>query len=512
MASRPATIQHRIAVLPALGWLWLAVLVVLGVLGFPVRRHHFEAAGIAFGAAMCFYVALPPSGVRSRLPAWRFPSWRVVVAPTVAALCAFFWAINLGPLSDDFVLRQWAMTGDWAGVDWDYFRPLPLALWWIVLAVGEWPALHALNVAIHAINSGLVALIVGGWYGVRAATVSGLVFALLPTSTEAVVWAAGVFDLTSTFFALLAVVMWVGMRGSALRTVALSACCVAALLAKESAIALLPLFAVLSAFACARNGRDVGRQSRVWASVITATALVLFWRALWAPNAIEHIAAFPQDRRALKDLVLRPYAALVAPVSTNVGPAIEAHLLGVIAVVLLFVALICTLPFRRASPGHRFGEAGVVVSLAWVASAALPLLGTLEVSAGLQGGRYLYLAAVGWALFCGVSVVAPTKLSRWVLVALVVLATLYVGAIHERRGAWREAARLRDDLLLQASALVSANRCRTLQISNAPDSIAGAFVFRTGLAEALSAMPYATDGHHCVATWSDGRLVPSPVP
>jgi hypothetical protein len=48
--------------LPAIGWLWLLALLLAGLLGFAVRRHHFESAGIAFGIGFAVFAVLVGRG------------------------------------------------------------------------------------------------------------------------------------------------------------------------------------------------------------------------------------------------------------------------------------------------------------------------------------------------------------------------------------------------------------------------------------------------------------------
>ena len=144
----------RVLLMPAvIGSLWLVGLTALALLGYGVKRHHFEAAGLVFGVGL-FAVASPIDG-------------------------------------------------------WPYMRPLPLALWQLILAAGGgWTALHVVNVVIHAVNSVLVARIGSAWLGPRAGVVAGTIFAMFPASTEAVAWNAGAFDMIATCCVLLAVTMW----------------------------------------------------------------------------------------------------------------------------------------------------------------------------------------------------------------------------------------------------------------------------------------------------------------
>jgi len=61
-----------------------------------------------------------------------------------------------------------------------------------------------------------------------------------------------------------------------------------------------------------------------------------------------------------------------------------------------------------------------------------------------------------------------------------------VWATRVQLGAWTEAALLRDTVLtdLRASAIVRS--CSAIDLTDAPDSVRGAFVFRNSLREALA--------------------------
>src|SRR5690606_20080754 len=99
----------------------------------------------------------------------------------------------------------WARRGEVLPAEWPYVRPLPLALWKLLLSVGgSWFALHAVNTLLHALNAVAVGLLARRRLGVLSGVVAGAVFALFPAATEAVAWNAGVFDLMATSFVLLA--------------------------------------------------------------------------------------------------------------------------------------------------------------------------------------------------------------------------------------------------------------------------------------------------------------------
>jgi len=138
-------------------------LTVAGLLGFEVHRPSFEAGGLALGVGTLLAAAAtlavrwggalgaPPSATTvTRLATPRY----VWLTPAIAALGAFSWALTLGPLSDDFVRREWAVEGQWLPESWPFVRPLPLAMWQALIAAGgDWWLLHAVNLSAHALNS-----------------------------------------------------------------------------------------------------------------------------------------------------------------------------------------------------------------------------------------------------------------------------------------------------------------------------------------------------------------------
>jgi hypothetical protein len=493
---------------PAIGWLWLAALLLAALLGYDVRRHHFESAGIAFGAGAALFAI---AGVRGRpaAPVQSHGSAVAICVSAAVALGAFAWTLSLGPLSDDFVLRRWAMAGEWVPEGWPHVRPLPLALWRLIFASGgDWTALHVLNVVVHALNAALVAALACGWLGPRPGIVAGVTFALFPASTEAVAWSAAIFDLLATLCALCATVVWVRWAPSARQAVALLGCCVAGLCSKEIAIAIPFLLALTTLIGPIGAPPQWRRRTSAWAVTIVATGGYLVWRAFSSPAVAGHLDAFPADRREWKDLLVRPFAALAVPVRTEAGLPLEAYLVG-LAVLVLCALLLVGIRGRRPEVDrsvHFDQSAVLIVGLGWVILTSVPLLGQFYVSASLQGGRYLYLPAVGFAILVSAAFAGPPKRTAVAGMAFVLLLGLYLGVLRHERTVWRQAAALRDAVLTRAAAGIRASGCRSLEIADAPDSFQGAFVFREGLPEALAGMEYDGAGVPCRFRW-DGSTV-----
>jgi hypothetical protein len=502
--------------LPAIGWIWLVGLTVLGLAGFEVRRHHFESAGLAFGAGLLFFAALKGfatgafASAKSELIDGKRgarASMALYVVPMVAASIAYGWTIPLGPLSDDFVLRRWATAGDWTPDEWIHWRPVPLALWQAIGAAGgDWRTLHALNVVFHAINSALVFRIGATWLGPRAGLTAGVVFALFPASVEAVAWTAGVFDVLSTTFVLLAVSTYVSGTGRAGTTLAIVMATIAGLSSKESAVAIPVLLALAGGVAVSKSRHIVRHPVALALAISVALGFVLI-RLLVSAEAADHLQQVPAGRREWKDLLVRPLAALAVPVRTETGIGSEAYLGGLIVLMLVGIGL-AQMSRVKETAGQR--AAGLLIGTIWIVVAALPLLAQFYVSPALEGSRYLYLPSVGFAIVIA-SGFTGARWNRWDLLStglLLCLLTLYASRLTDERLVWLEAARLRDRLLTNASEAVRSTPCRTLTVVSAPDSFRGVYVFRNGLPEALAALPMKPDGSACQMQWNGTALVP----
>src|SRR5438132_1149843 len=99
----------------------------------------------------------------------------------------------------------------------DLYGPLTYTLWGLLAAVvGPKPwAFHLTNVALHALNAGLVFAVLRRLVTEddgRAALAGALLFALHPVQSEAVAWASETKDLLSALFSLLAIRQYLVFR------------------------------------------------------------------------------------------------------------------------------------------------------------------------------------------------------------------------------------------------------------------------------------------------------------
>src|SRR5262245_44907494 len=173
-----------------------------------------------------------------------------------------------GTLLHLLISDYWAAAAGDSGL----WRPCALLSMWVDGRISGWsPAwFHFVNLVAHGVATSLLVLAVASFGGgALAAWLAGLWFALMPAHVEPVTWIAGRTDVWCGLFALAALVLARG--GPAARRAGPFAFALA-LLSKESAAAIAPVFA-LAAWIAARSTRD-------WLRACVPYAIVL---AVWAP-------------------------------------------------------------------------------------------------------------------------------------------------------------------------------------------------------------------------------------
>ena len=464
---------------------------------FGWKPHRVETAWILFGGAvlagLCARVARPAATAVS----WARPVARVVLPLLiVATACLYGGALLVGYLSDDFVLLDTAAWTGWQQGDVRLFRVLPLLVIQALEITLQRHAevwLHALNVALHCVNGGLVYAIARRLTlsGLAAAAASAL-FLLYPAATEAVVWISGLQDVMAVACSLTFV--WLALSGR--HPLLLILPLAAGLLSKETAV----VMPILAAGALWARGAPPGRPlvRMLWACGVVALGFAL-WRLAAGDVGSTTIAS----RYMAKEILANAFGTLSLPWTRA---ALQSFwLVGPMAVA--WVAL--------AAWAAMAGSAGPVVprvailGLVWVVASVAPVNRLFFISDWLEGSRYLYLGAAGWALACAGALDVPRYRRPLAAVTAVVLvawaATLYVQV-----GAWREASGVRDQLLRGAAELPAAPECPARTFEGVVDNVRGAYVFRNGFAQALNRAGIAAEANRvetpCVYRWNGQRF------
>jgi hypothetical protein len=231
---------------------------------------------------------------------------------------------------------------------------------------------------------------------------------------------------------------------------------------------------------------------------------------LGAYSVVRAVYAFGLKTPALSKYLLQravfgSFGGLAVPWHTNVIHRLPwVPITGVLA--LTFLLSVFFLVSGSIEQTRR-----VIAAAVWVLLPMIPIFPIVFIAPDLQASRYLYLSAPGWAvLLVSMSVAVQAHylrpLVRFSVLIMIAIAE-YGTTLHVQP--WREAARLRDRV--EASALTEPmTTCELITLSNLPDSVNGAYVFRNGGAEAferdLHLKAIVSDaGGQCAFQWSDGR-------
>jgi hypothetical protein len=424
-----------------------------------IARHHLESGWMWLIAAALAYSlwSRPERPPRVSVARGLHPS--TVFGFLAAAVVLYQPAVRLGFLSDDFVLSHLAAENQFFGKSWGFLRPLPLLGFKLA---GTHPlALHAANILLHGVNAALVAsLATIAGLPTATAVAAGALFLTFPGHPEAVAWCAGLQDVLMTTGVLTAVTLVNGSR-EALAGPAL----VAALLSKETAV-VAPVLVWLSN----------RRRWRVAAVGLVVVAIYAAWRLVAVPPSAGYASA-PSSYK-LKELLVRPFAALTVPVKTS---ALNAWPWLGTALVCAFLLLIVRAAWVWRGDRARIWT-GSALAL-WVLVSVAPVYSMFDVSPTLEGARYLYLPAAAWSVLIAALLMPDRSRLNLVLVGMALAAS--VAGLRANLMPWTTAAGMRDDLLATVDRARQAG-CTTVWIRNVPDSVRGAYIFRNGLAEAVA--------------------------
>jgi hypothetical protein len=312
----------------------------------------------------------------------------------VMLLAAGLWFATLAPLltlpflSDDYVfLASIQRPSDVLNVT-HFFRPMFAAVFFLLAVAGHGSTVpfHVAALVLHVASAWCVYVLSRRLFQrTDAAAFCFAVFLLNPLQLEAVLWVSGLQELLWTLFVLAGLVVYTHSQSlSASRlsaTLALIAC---ALLSKETAISsVLLLPAADWTFFRMKRGRWL--PAAYVGLAIIATAYLL---------ARAHVASIESGffvapgKYFVQKFVGTPYKFFVQPWNLTAA-AIPAVLLGcaaVTAIVVLFWAVM-----RGTGWMALAGPAIILIS-------TLPVYAYFYVAPDLRAARYLYFAAIGWAL------------------------------------------------------------------------------------------------------------------
>jgi hypothetical protein len=460
---------------------YVLILLLSYLTGSPnVPRHRIESPLfiLAFIVAVHVWLLEPERAAAGLVGvgAWALP------AAVISSFVLYGPALSVGWLSDDYVLAHWAATHAFVAEEYEFVRPLPIVVWSVILATGgKAGVVHATSLLLHGLNGfmvGEVAILCG--LGSAAALTAAAMFIIWPTQVEPVIWASGQFDVMATTLCLAAVLAVARPRSLAVQVGSVVLLSVAALLSKESALALPLLLGIV--LVARRDGRLSSSQIAAVAVVGALTVCYGVWRVL-IHSRIRADPFLVVSRYAAKELVARTIGALSVPLTADA-----------IARAPWAAFLLASLPLAAgatllATTARRSSEHVTAVSgLLWTIVAAAPAIAYLFVDSRMAGSRYLYMPAAGWSL----SLAALAQLAwrrsaaaRWVTgFACTAICAIAIWQGRTLQGEWAAAAIDRDALLSQAT--VAAESCGEAVFRDLPAMHGGAQLFRNGFAEAFA--------------------------
>jgi hypothetical protein len=203
--------------------------------------------------------------------------------------------------------------------------------------------------------------------------------------------------------------------------------------------------------------------------------------------------------------ISRTFATLAVPLSTD-----SASRMPLVAAGFAIVALAIAVVPRLMSVERRHADVMAVQGLAWSLIAALPAIGYLFIGARLEGSRYLYTPAAGWAIYAaaGVDAFWQRGLMARVLVGVAALcvSAAAIGESSRLLRDWQQAAVARDVILSSAAEVSSRHDCAVVTFTGVPETLGGAQLFRNGLNEAVASVTNAhPSGRRTCALHWDGR-------
>ena len=467
------------------------------------RRHHIEAASIAFVVALIVRaVTGMPSSSPGKVedPPQQPPYTLLGAAGFVAGAVLLYWPVLFtGLFADDFVLVEAARAGRFT-VWSELFRPAIFVVWRALLAITPEGAvaLHAVNVLLHGVNAFLVYRLAAATGLSRAvALCAGALFLSYPAAVEAVAWPSGIQDVLMTTCVLNVLVVAIAGRSTVARVAWAGTVLLVALLTKETAIAAPVLLLVLGLI------REIRRPA--WATAAACAVIVAAFLAVrfsMLPLPAGHSPA--ATRYAAKELIVRPFATLIVPF--RMDETLRHPSLGILSGA--FVVLVLAVAAGRNGWRDRASERAAAAT-GMVLGAVAPVLAYFYVDPDLLGSRYLYLALAGWVLLLATSASSLSSRSHRAIAPLACLIVFWTPATRSHLLLWQNAATARERILSAAGGAADP-RCSGWVVSGVPATLDGVPLFvngfpeaaRPALGEPIHMAPAALAAGQCQLTWT----------
>lgn len=417
------------------------------------------------------------------------------VACLVCVLLGYGRSLDAFFVSDDFdIILSVARDGPfgiWAGRGSDFLRPVVALSMYIDHALWglDHRGYHAVSLLIHTLCSLLVAMIAflmtsdantSRRRAETAAFAAGLLFAALPTHDEPVIWISGRGDLLAGLFALTAILSsFCYLRGA--RSWSLSTALLAtafALLSKEAAVS-LPI--MIAAYACLRGGLKssrVGMNRRVLVVTgqITLLAVYLLTRRLILGHFVGGYGLSIHGRLDM-EVLGKLFAYFPSRVLAPALGVVEVQGVAFPLSLVIYAVAIAAAAALLLRCRNRIPVGVVLASFSMMLISLVPVMNLSVVANSSEGSRFLYLPSAMMVLTL-VVVAASTLARRTMVILTLAFALPGVMLTHHASGHWVEAGMLARRTVASLGEIAGLDR---IWLLNIPDSLNGAYVFRTGI-------------------------------
>ena len=417
------------------------------------------------------------------------------VACLVCVLLGYGRSLDAFFVSDDFdIILSVARDGPfgiWAGRGSDFLRPAAALSMYVDHAFWglDHRGYHAVSLLIHALCSLLVAMIAflmtseantSRRRAETAALAAGLLFAALPTHDEPVIWISGRGDLLAGLFSLTAILSSFSyLRGA--RTWSLLVALLAttfALLSKEAA-ASLPIMIIAYAYISGglmSSRVGMNRRTIVVTCQITLLAVYLLTRRLILGYFVGGYGLSVHgrfDMEVLGKLFAYFPSRILAPALGVVDLQGVAFPLSLVMYAIAIAAAVALLVRCR----NRIPVGVVLASFSMTLISIVPVMNLSVVANSSEGSRFLYLPSAMMVLTL-VVVAASTLARRTIVILTLTFALPGLMLTHHSSGHWVEAGILARRTVASLGEITELDR---IWLLNIPDSLNGAYVFRTGI-------------------------------
>jgi|GEM_PF-5681204 len=443
-------------------------------------------------ALWCFVLVITNKGERLFVPE-DVGAWFVYLLVSLpAAFILYAQTLRMPILSDNYIYFwkaiNYPLVDQLRWVDSACrFRPARMLFWSALLGLsgGNFVIMRLLHILVHglcgALVGGLAAVLVGDR---RAGWMASAAFVLYPAHPDSVCWFAeeiwwGFMGLGCLYLA--ARYMTAGGAWRLLGSVFLGWM---ALLTKEAAVGLLPAAVAMSLLGF--GGRASHRRAAIIAAGLTGVIMLYFIQRAAALGSASGIATIPGSGVGVaawaKWLSSRYLIRLPGLLWTPLNEDVFVHHRFIMKIAGSFaVAVIFAVPFL-SGVNWRVVLLGALIA-GFFAAPAFPFF---DIPPNLEASRYLYAPVIGVVLILShlLTLVKNSK-RRYALAATWIL--LWFAIAWQNIAPWIEAGRMARDVIAQIVQIApNLKRGSRITVLDLPDNYKGAYVWRNGLAEALS--------------------------